>query len=92
MRACQEVRESVPLRHVIAMTLKAGNYLNKGTSRGNAEGFFVDALLKLIDTRDKHNKVRWCHAVLRMFSDCFVYECDSVLYYSFRFFGLWFFD
>lgn len=47
INACQEVQKSVRLRKLMAMILMLGNQINTGGSGRMAQGFTIDALLKL---------------------------------------------
>jgi hypothetical protein len=47
INACQEVQKSVRLRKLMAMILMLGNQINTGGSGRMAQGFTLDALLKL---------------------------------------------
>ena len=51
INACKEVQESVRLRKLMAMILTLGNQINTGGSGRMAQGFTVDALLKLDEVR-----------------------------------------
>jgi hypothetical protein len=50
--ACRSIRSSDALRTILAVMLSLGNYMNGGTSRGQADGFeLISALDKLGDTK-----------------------------------------
>lgn len=49
--AVNEVRSSKRLHALLKTVLAVGNYLNGGSSRGQAYGYQLDALLKMSDTR-----------------------------------------
>jgi hypothetical protein len=51
-KACTEVSTSARLHHLLHLILVTGNILNSGKSSGAAEGFRLEALLKLEDTKD----------------------------------------
>ncbi len=51
--ACDQVRNSTAWRRIMAVTLVAGNYLNGGTPRGQADGFPIDTLTKLGRVKDQ---------------------------------------
>jgi len=53
--ACSDLRENQKLRTVLALFLELGNYMNGGTARGQADGFSVETLPKLSDTKDITN-------------------------------------
>jgi len=46
-KACTTLRSSVRIERLLAVILYVGNYLNGGTSRGCADGFDIDTLLKI---------------------------------------------
>lgn len=50
-RTCQQLRSSRRIRRVLATLLAAGNALNAGTHRGNAEALKLDSLLKVADVK-----------------------------------------
>ena len=47
MKACDDVKNSIRLRKLMAVILTIGNQINTGGSGNMAEGFTLDALLKL---------------------------------------------
>ncbi|KAL9179362.1 hypothetical protein ACHAXT_008652 [Thalassiosira profunda] len=57
--ACEEVQKSVRLRKLMAMILMLGNQINTGGSGRMAQGFTLDALLKLDESKafDKKTSV-----------------------------------
>lgn len=55
--ACKELSQSKHLKRVLGTVLAFGNYMNGGTAKGQADGFTVDFLTKLTDTKDLENKV-----------------------------------
>lgn len=44
---CETVLTSQSIRHLLALVLHVGNYLNGGTPRGRADGFDLDTLAKM---------------------------------------------
>ncbi|KAJ1556170.1 hypothetical protein HK405_005858 [Cladochytrium tenue] len=50
-KATKAVRESGRLKKVLEVVLVLGNFLNAGSFRGHAYGFYVDNLLRLKETR-----------------------------------------
>ncbi|KAG5519611.1 hypothetical protein PMAC_001766 [Pneumocystis sp. 'macacae'] len=48
---CFELRKSKKFRTLLGFILVIGNYLNFSTFRGNASGFQIDTLLKLVDVK-----------------------------------------
>lgn len=59
--ACTEVLESKKLKRVIQVILVLGNFLNGGTARGNYDGFKLDTLVKMSDTKTTDNKATLVH-------------------------------
>ncbi|RYR18340.1 hypothetical protein Ahy_B03g062955 [Arachis hypogaea] len=55
-RGCKEMRASDLLLKFLEAILKAGNRMNAGTSRGNAQGFNLSALRKLPDVKSIDGK------------------------------------
>ena len=51
-KAIDQVMASGALKLVLSVLLETGNFLNGGTPRGQADGFYLDFLDKLIDTKD----------------------------------------
>eukprot|EP00727_Mastigamoeba_balamuthi_P003200 m51a1_g12878 hypothetical protein (1021) ;mRNA; f:175-3237 len=52
-KACKELLDSECLRDLLAAALAIGNYLNgSNAQRGQADGFSVEALEKMVDLRD----------------------------------------
>ena len=54
--ACREVISSDRLARLLQKMLAVGNLMNKGTYRGQASGFTVDSLLKMIQTKGSDKK------------------------------------
>mmetsp|Transcript_76858 Transcript_76858/g.213520 ORF Transcript_76858/g.213520 Transcript_76858/m.213520 type:complete len:1164 (-) Transcript_76858:106-3597(-) len=55
-RACQDMRSSAVVRSFLGCVLALGNFLNGGTSRGQADGFDLETLGKLSLVKDIHGK------------------------------------
>lgn len=53
--SCQIARSSSGLRKVLGTILAVGNYLNGGSARGQADGFNLEALETLGNTKDVNN-------------------------------------
>ena len=53
--ACDELMESQKLRRVLEVVLAFGNIMNRG-NRGNAYGFKLSSLNKVIDTKSSADK------------------------------------
>ncbi|TXG51701.1 hypothetical protein EZV62_024225 [Acer yangbiense] len=64
--ACEEVRNSLKLKEIMALILQLGNTLNQGTARGSAVGFKLDSLLKLTDTRSSNSKMTLMHYLCKV--------------------------
>ena len=56
------LKESTHFKNILGIVLAVGNYLNGGTKKGQAEGFQLDILSKLEDTKDnaKGNLADFC--------------------------------
>jgi len=50
-QACEEVITSKRFLRLLETILAVGNFLNQGTAKGNALGFKMDTLIKLMETR-----------------------------------------
>ncbi|XP_021302349.1 formin-like protein 12 isoform X2 [Sorghum bicolor] len=59
--ACEELRSSEKLKVIMKNILLIGNTLNQGTPRGQAVGFRLDSLLKLIETRATSGRMTLMH-------------------------------
>ncbi|XP_039839916.1 formin-like protein 12 isoform X2 [Panicum virgatum] len=59
--ACEELRSSEKLKVIMKNILLIGNTLNQGTPRGQAVGFRLDSLLKLIETRATNGRMTLMH-------------------------------
>ncbi|KAK0597157.1 hypothetical protein LWI29_022315 [Acer saccharum] len=64
--SCEEVRNSLKLKEIMALILQLGNTLNQGTARGSAVGFKLDSLLKLTDTRSSNSKMTLMHYLCKV--------------------------
>eukprot|EP00392_Amoebophrya_sp_AT5.2_P015633 g15848.t1 len=56
-KVMQSLRNSVQFRKILGLILCAGNYLNGGTDRGQAEGVDLDVLTKLDAVKDAEGKI-----------------------------------
>ncbi|XP_076010658.1 inverted formin-2-like isoform X3 [Genypterus blacodes] len=56
-QACQSVKESTRLPSFCKLILDVGNFLNYGTHTGNAEGFKINSLLKLTETKANKSRI-----------------------------------
>ncbi|KAF7138208.1 hypothetical protein RHSIM_Rhsim07G0158300 [Rhododendron simsii] len=63
--AVREVKESAKLRQVMQTILTLGNALNQGTT----QGFKLDSLLKLSDTRARSNKMTLMHYLCKILAE-----------------------
>lgn len=61
---CKELRSRGLLFKLLEAVLKAGNRLNAGTARGNAQGFNLNALGKLSDIKSTDGKTTLLHFVV----------------------------
>ncbi|XP_030449412.1 formin-like protein 8 [Syzygium oleosum] len=62
--ACEELRTRGLFVKLLEAILKAGNRMNAGTSRGNAQAFNLDALRKLSDVKSIDGKTTLLHFVV----------------------------
>ncbi|XP_027337871.1 formin-like protein 8 [Abrus precatorius] len=61
---CKELRTSGLFLKLLEAILKAGNRMNAGTSRGNAQGFNLSALGKLSDVKSTDGKTSLLHFIV----------------------------
>ncbi|KAK7411517.1 hypothetical protein VNO78_02951 [Psophocarpus tetragonolobus] len=61
---CKELRTSGLFLKLLEAILKAGNRLNAGTSRGNAQGFNLSSLGKLSDVKSTDGKTSLLHFIV----------------------------
>ncbi|CAB4280865.1 unnamed protein product [Prunus armeniaca] len=61
---CKELRARGLFLKLLEAILKAGNRMNAGTVRGNAQGFNLSALLKLSDVKSTDGKTTLLHFVV----------------------------
>jgi len=54
--ACYQLKAYEPLKSILGLVLTCGNYLNGGTNRGQADGFYLSILPKLADTESTFEK------------------------------------
>lgn len=54
-RACDEVRSSSLMRHLLKLALEIGNFLNASSPQGAAVGFNLETLSKLRDVKSSSN-------------------------------------
>uniref|UniRef100_A0ACD5Y0P3 Uncharacterized protein n=1 Tax=Avena sativa TaxID=4498 RepID=A0ACD5Y0P3_AVESA len=59
--ACEELRGSEKLKVIMKNILLIGNTLNEGTPRGQAVGFRLDSILKLVETRATSSRTTLMH-------------------------------
>ncbi|KAI3824940.1 hypothetical protein L1987_06413 [Smallanthus sonchifolius] len=62
--ACKELRTRGLFVKLLEAVLKAGNRMNVGTSRGNAQAFDLNSLLKLSDVKSSDGKATLLHFVV----------------------------
>ncbi|XP_063228683.1 inverted formin-2-like isoform X2 [Bacillus rossius redtenbacheri] len=61
---CQDLVLNKPLKDFLALILHTGNYLNAGSYAGNAVGFRLSTLPKLLDTRANKPRLTFLHYVV----------------------------
>ncbi|KAF8115617.1 hypothetical protein N665_0025s0085 [Sinapis alba] len=66
---CKEVKDSEKLKEIMKRILYLGNILNEGTVKGDAEGFRLDTLLKLSNTRAVNGKITLMHYLCKVIAD-----------------------
>ncbi|CAL1546927.1 unnamed protein product [Lymnaea stagnalis] len=74
--ACEEITNSVSLKHVLETVLAVGNYMNAGTERGQADGFKVDILNSLKEMQDPSKQNNLLELIMRIYSHIFESELD----------------
>ncbi|KAK1437801.1 hypothetical protein QVD17_03599 [Tagetes erecta] len=62
--ACKELKNRGLFVKLLEAILKAGNRMNVGTSRGNAQAFNLNSLLKLSDVKSSDGKTTLLHFVV----------------------------
>ncbi|CAL5090352.1 unnamed protein product [Urochloa decumbens] len=67
--ACEELRGSEKLKVIMKNILLIGNTLNQGTPRGQAVGFRLDSLLKLIETRATNGRMTLMHFLCKSLAE-----------------------
>ena len=65
-QSCEEIVSSKRLQRVLEIILQIGNVMNRGTCKGNAAGFTLDSLSKLVETKGKDSKTTLMDYVARM--------------------------
>jgi len=66
MNGIRQTKESEGLKTILATILYVGNYLNGGTSKGQADGFEIDALGKMTMIKDSSNKMTLLDYVVKI--------------------------
>ncbi|GAB1608269.1 inverted formin-2-like, partial [Argonauta hians] len=64
LQICTKLTNNVSLKKFLRLVLQAGNFLNKGTTSGNAVGFRISSLNKLIMTRSNVARVSLLHYIV----------------------------
>jgi hypothetical protein len=67
-RACSELMKSPNLKRVLGTVLAFGNYMNGGTAKGQADGFNIDFLTKLTDTKDLEGRMTLLDQIVEFLS------------------------
>jgi len=71
-RSCREIAKSPSLKVVLGMILALGNYMNGGHARrGQADGFQIDALEKVVEIRDVNNRNSLLEYVILLIKDSY---------------------
>ena len=62
--SCKELQRSKRLKALLEVVLAFGNYMNRG-ARGNASGFKLNSLNRIIDTKSSsNNKITLLHYLI----------------------------
>ncbi|CAI4222320.1 unnamed protein product [Auanema sp. JU1783] len=69
LKTCTELSESEALRRLLLVLVNIGNYLNGSTAHGNAAGFKLNSLWKMIDLKAAKGGSTLLHAVAKMDQD-----------------------
>ncbi|XP_052825424.1 inverted formin-2 [Octopus bimaculoides] len=64
LQICTKLTNNVALKKFLRYVLQAGNFLNKGTTSGNAVGFRISSLNKLIMTRSNVARISLLHYIV----------------------------
>ncbi|CAH1267428.1 INF2 [Branchiostoma lanceolatum] len=64
-QACQDLLDNKKLQRLLQLILLTGNFLNFGGYAGNAAGFRLHSLLRLVDTRANKPKMNLMHFVVQ---------------------------
>ena len=67
--AAKELTKNDVLPKVLGVVLSFGNYMNGGTAKGQADGFQIDLLPKLADTKDVENKTTLLQHVVEFLAE-----------------------
>jgi hypothetical protein len=54
--AFEEIKSSVYFRKILGFILALGNIMNGGTARGQADGFYLEAISKAMTMKDINNR------------------------------------
>lgn len=65
-RVCSDLCSNKSLMDVFVLILELGNLLNAGSYAGNARGFRLSALPKLLDTRANKPPMTFLHYVVQL--------------------------
>lgn len=78
--ACKELTSSHKLRKLLEVVLAFGNFMNKG-NRGNASGFKMISLTKIVDTKSGADReMTLLHYLIKILET--KVSCDLSFYYS----------
>jgi hypothetical protein len=67
--ACKELNSNKELIEVLQYVLAIGNYINHGTKKGNAYGFKLSSLTKLIEFKANESKQTLLHYLVKLLHD-----------------------
>lgn len=69
--ACEEITNSEKFVEIHKLILELGNHMNSGSKDGQAYGFEISSLSKLIDMKDSSNKKSFLHFVVETIDEKF---------------------
>ncbi|GLH06322.1 Formin-like protein [Gryllus bimaculatus] len=84
VKACDDIKTNESLKEFLLLVLQLGNYLNQGSYAGNAVGFKLNALPKLLEMRANAQHITFLHYVVDVATNChknalvFIEELASV--------------
>ena len=68
-KACEELKNDEKLEKILALVLMVGNHINSGSMRGNAGGFHLSLLSKLVSYKGVDSKFSLLHFIIQHIMD-----------------------